>query len=278
MPSLSSSSSSSNQRVSYRNGILLDASDFQQEQQYHRSRLALALSFLHGYGTVAGLRVEHSAAGPVDPATGEPDPMEQLIVHPGIALDRAGHLIEVRTRQCLRLNHWFRFQRTQAGAALQPHQNPAGERNFIGDLFLRFKECPQGLRPGFPEPAADATDAIVPSRTNDGFELVLIPRDCDPETDLPPVPESRFPAPPNDRSELLASVYAAYEATVERIGEEYPPGFTDPTAVFLSRIQIRLEDAPSTSLNRPAGAPVVVDDLDRPIVTTTDLLRNLLPV
>lgn len=269
---------SPSQRVVYRNGILLDASDFQQEQSYHRSRLALALSLIHGFGTIAGLRVEHSPGGAIGP-DGEPHPPEQIMVHPGIALDRAGHLIEIKTPQCLRLAHWLAFQIAQPGAALKPFRDPADQRYFVGDLFLRFNECAQGLRPGFPEPAADATDAIVPSRSSDSFELLLVPRDCDPETTLPAVPTSRFPSTaPADRAALLASIYAAYELTSPVNDQEYPPGFADKSAVFLSRIQIRLEDAPAVTLDRHTSNEVVIDDLTRPIVTATDLLRHLIPV
>lgn len=274
MPTATTSSAS--QRVVYRNGILLDASDFEQEQRYHRSRLALALSRLHGFGTIAGLRVEHTAAGPAGP-DGEPNPPEQLTVHPGIALDRAGRLIEITTHQCLRLNRWFAFQVAQPGAALKPFRDPSDQRYFVGDLFLRFNECPQGLRPGFPEPAADATDAIVPSRSNDSFELLLVARDCDPETSLPAVPASRFSAVPADRAALLASVYAAYELTSPISDQEYPPGFADKTAVFLSRVRVRLRDAPNASLERHASGEVVIDDLARPVVGATDLLLHLLP-
>lgn len=269
-------SPSPSQRVSYRNGILLDASDFQQEQQYHRSRLALALAHIHGFGTIAGLRVEHSAAGPVDAATGEPEPPEQLIVHPGLALDRTGRLIEITTRQCLRLNRWFAFQVAQPAATLKPFLSGA-QRFFVGDLFLGFKECAQGLRPGFPEPAADATDAIVPSRTHDSFQVQLVPRDCDPADTLPPVPASRFSAAPANRAALLAAVYAAYDPGSPTIDREYPPGFADRSAVFLCRVRIRLQDAPATTLARHAGGSVLLEDADRPLVAATDLLRRLLP-
>ena len=269
-------SSPSSQRVSYRNGILLDASDFQQEQSYHRSRLALALSLLHGHGTVAGLRVEYSPAGAVDPATGEPEPPEQLIVHPGVALDRAGRLIEVTSKQCLRLNRWFDFQVAQPDAALKPFVS-GGQRSFIADLFLRFKECPQGLRPGFPEPAADASDAIVPARTNDSFDLQLVARDCDPENTLPPVPARRHSVVPANRAALLASIYGSYPAAGAATGQEYPPDFADTTAVFLCRVRIRLVNSPAGSLARHATNAVTVDDLDRPLVVPGDLLRLLLP-
>lgn len=264
-------SASPSQRVLYRNGILLDASDFQQEQDYHRTRLTRALRELHGFGTIAGLRVEGRAATPTDE--------EQLVVQPGVALDRAGHLLEIARPQCLRLNKWFEFQIADPAATLKPFRDGSDQRYFVGDLFLRFNECPQGLRPGFPEPAADATDAIVASRSNDSFELLLVARDCDPETDLPAVPLRRFPAAPADRAELLAAIYAAYRAPDETTPPhpEYPEGFEHTDAVFLARIRIRLEDAPATSLVRHSSLEVVIDDLDRPVVVPTDLLFTLLP-
>src|SRR4051812_40120577 len=86
-------------RVFYATGVLLDAEDFLDEQTYHRGRLARALAYLDGSGTVAGLRVE------VRPASEDPD--EELVIHPGLAIDRIGRLIEVPSARCLRLRNWF---------------------------------------------------------------------------------------------------------------------------------------------------------------------------
>ncbi len=41
-------------RLCYALGVLLDASDFDAEQAYHRGRLARALVYLNGMGTAAG--------------------------------------------------------------------------------------------------------------------------------------------------------------------------------------------------------------------------------
>ncbi|MHB9006435.1 MAG: hypothetical protein ACYDC1_05845 [Limisphaerales bacterium] len=267
---------SPHQRVSYRNGILLDASDFQQEQHYHRSRLALALSRVHGFGTLAGLRVGHAVAGSPR-EDGSTRAEEELIVHPGIALDRAGHLVEIVAPQCLRLDRWLRHQLAQPDAVLKPYLDSAGQRYFVGDLFLSYQEYAQGLRPGFPEPAADATDSLVPSRANDAFELRLVPRDCTPEDTLPATPARRFPVPVTDRPSLLAAVYAAYEPSAASRRQEYPADFADQTAVFLARVRLRLASTPPPPLTRDASLEVVIDDLDRPLVTATDLLAQLLP-
>lgn len=266
-----------NQRVSYRNGILLDASDFRQEQSYHRSRLATALARIHGLGTIAGLRVRRESGGAIaDAATGDRDPEEKLIVERGLALDRKGRLIEVSTEQSLRLNRWFRYQISQTAAALMPYTDGAGQRYLVGDLFLHYNEHDQGLRPGFPEPAADATDAVVPARTNDSFILRLIVRDCDPATSLPATPVSRFAVPLADKAALLEQIYNAYTPSHAALYAEYPADYKDKTAVFLARVRIRLADTAGT-LDRHSSHEVIVDQLDRPVVTSTDLLRKLLP-
>jgi hypothetical protein len=276
---MSTATTSPNQRVAYRNGILLYASDFQQEQQYHRSRLALVLSQTFGFGTIAGLKVEWFAAGTLRPEDNLPRPEDELIVQPGLALDRAGRLIEVTPKQFLRLNRWFAFEAAQPGAALKVFDD-GGDHFFVADLFLGFSEWPQGLRPGFPEPASDATDAIVPSRTNDGFALQLVARNCDPDTQLPKVPAKRFPTTPTTKAAMLAAVYAAYEPQGPASNQEYPQGFGDTTAVFLARIRIPIEPPPAddSPLQRLAAEDVIVDDADRPIVAPGDLLFRLLPL
>ncbi len=264
-------------RVAYNNGILLDASDFQQEQSYNRGQLSRALARIHGFGTVAGLKVERFAAGTLRPEDNLPRPEEELVVHPGIATDRCGRLIEVKAKQCLRLNRWLQYQIAQPAAALNPHRTATDERYYVGDLYLRFVECPQGLRPGFPEPAADATDALVASRTLEGFELMLAPRDCDPETSLPATPVSRFPTTPATKRAALDALYAAYDQTTPAIDQEYPLDFKDKTSVWLARVRIRLLDAPDTTLDRHASTDVVIDDLARPIIPPSDLVLRLLP-
>jgi hypothetical protein len=263
-------------RVSYHDGMLLDAEDFRQEQGYHRGRLAAALARVHGFGTIGGLKVERFAAGTLRPEDNVPRADEELVVSPGLALDRQGRLIEVAAAQCLRLNRWFDFQAGQPGAALKPWLN-GSERYLVGDVFLRYREFPQGLRPAFPEPAADATDAVVASTTLEAFELVLTVRDCDPETSKPATPQRRFAAAPADRRALLDALYAAHAPANPAGGPEYPLDFPDKTAVFLSRVLIQLEDAPSSAVARHASAAVVIEDLERPIVAPGDLLASLLP-
>lgn len=255
-------------RVSYQNGMLLDASDFLDEQDYNRTQLSRALARLHGFGTLAGLKVEHVPASATHLE-------EEIVVHPGLALDRCGRLIEVKSKQCLRLDKWFEHQKTQPGATLKPYKASTTQREFIGDLFLRFVECPQGLRPSFPEPAADATDALVASRLLEGFELVLLARDCDPENNLPKTPAARFVPTPASPRAVLDAIYAAYAPASAAAQQEYPTGFTHKSAVFLSRIHLRL--GTGSTLERHTDRSVTVDDLNRPVIPPSDLLHKLLP-
>ena len=63
------------ERAAYATGMLLDAQDFIDEQTYHRGRLARALAFLAGGGTLAGLEVTHRPA--------DADQAEEIQVAPG---------------------------------------------------------------------------------------------------------------------------------------------------------------------------------------------------
>lgn len=256
-------------RVNYHDGILLAAPDFQQEQLYHRGRLAAVLSRLHGFGTIAGLKVDRTS-----PDAGPPVQEEEIVVNPGIAIDRVGRLIEVRKKHCLRLQKWFEHETQNADASLTPFLDGA-ERYLVADIFLSSVEFPQGLRPSFPEPAADATDAAIPARTQEGFELKLVVRDCDPETTRPALPAARFATKPATYRALLDAIYASYD---DAPGEppEYPDDF-DATAVFLSRVLVRLSDAPATDRNRHASNEVVIEDDRRPVALPADLIATLLP-
>ncbi len=266
------------QRPSYRDGMLLDSSDFQDEQGYHRGQLARALQRLHGYGTAAGLQMIYYPKGSVRAEDNTVRTEEEIGVGAGIAVDRLGRFIEVTQPQYLRLGRWFTFQTSQHPEKIVPFRDGAGQRFLVADAFIAFLEADQGLRPSFPDAAVEASDAVVPSRTLDTFELVLEPRRCDPATSLPPVPAKRFAAPPTTRQQLLDAVYSAYQPPAPI---EYPPQFgddpADTTAVFISRIQIRLLDDPDTSLTRNASLAVTIDDSARPLIPAADALLALVP-
>ena len=69
-------------RVRYFTGQLLSAADFQQEQDYHRSRQRRHNLVLHGFGIVSGLDVT------IQP--GQSGPGSQVVVSPGVAIGPDG--------------------------------------------------------------------------------------------------------------------------------------------------------------------------------------------
>src|ERR671933_1804673 len=78
------------QRVNYSLGLVLGVDEFQQEQFFHLERGRQHSRLLHGYGTVCGLQVTTNGG--------------QVLVGPGVAVDRRGRVIEVDAAQCADLN------------------------------------------------------------------------------------------------------------------------------------------------------------------------------
>ncbi|MCI0744222.1 MAG: hypothetical protein L0Y58_02350 [Verrucomicrobia subdivision 3 bacterium] len=169
-------------RLFYATGMLLDQRDFEDEQTYHRNRLARALAYLHGSGTAAGLRVSWAppiAAGS-DPQF--PEGREgELELTAGLAIDRLGRLIEVPRRACIRLKRWFDEQEIDR---LVAGLHSGFYNGVVVDLFIRFVACERGKTPAFASGPFDATNAAVPSRVRDAYELKLFIR---PESDASPV-------------------------------------------------------------------------------------------
>lgn len=288
-------------RPYYATGVLLDADDFLDEQTYHRGRLARALAYLHGSGTVCGL-----AVNPPRPL-GEDS---ELAVQPGLALDRFGRLIEVPRPWCIRLNRWYAAL-ADAGNALgrAALRNALRGDRVIVDVFVEFEPCPRGKTPSFAEGALDATDAQVPSRLRDGFRFRLAPRDLDPD-DPATLPGSRFPAlagsTPQARLDALkARVLGAFDGSLARPGERafaapgepqlayareqpltLPPAaageaaqLLSPAAVFLARLRIPATAGAGEAPPVPDFAAMTagdVDNLSRAFVFPTDALARVL--
>src|SRR5262245_20848451 len=156
-------------RVFYATGILLAADDFDAEQTYHRGRLARALAYLHGSGTVAGLRVVvvprlEQGADPDFPNGRE----EERGVQPGLAPDRLGRLIEIPREVCLRLDRWYQAEPVDR---LRTALHGAPANGVIVDLFVRYMSCERGKTPALAAGPFDALDAVQPSRLRDAYEL-----------------------------------------------------------------------------------------------------------
>jgi hypothetical protein len=286
------------ERPFYATGMLLDAQDFSAEQTYHRGRLALAIAFLSGGGTLAGLAVSYQAA----------DTPEEIRVAPGVAVDRLGRLVEVPRPACLRLQRWWdasvakdggdtlqRAARDKFDQLLSPRfQDIAGsgdvpaipDRGVVADVFLRFVACEEGLTPTFASGPYDALDAVATSRLRDAYELLLIARadlHDGGRNGLPnPGPDLAGIADPNARRAALQdAVLGAWSAsgrsdeagTLAALSEQ-PPDI-DPTAVFLCRVVV-----PVTTDNPPQrqDKPVLVDNWSRRFVPAVALLQRWLGI
>jgi hypothetical protein len=172
-------------RPAYATGMLLDAQDFSDEQTYHRGRLARAMAFLAGGGTLAGLEVEYVA--------GSATQVEEIRVKPGLAVDRLGRLVELPRNACVRLPNWYALTNSIDGGDtlrqaaygnlarfVSPRVTDSAvvlpTRAVVADIFIRFVECPVGLTPSFAQGPFDALNAVSTSRIRDAYELLLVPR------------------------------------------------------------------------------------------------------
>jgi hypothetical protein len=297
-------------RVFYATGVLLDAEDFEAEQVYHRARLARALAYAHGTGTVAGLGVvweEEDSDGKT---------VDRVRVEPGIAIDRVGRIIEVPGPACIRLRPWYDAQKDGDLADSYHDSVPitpdkltrtkgkwtieAGGvadsielKGVIVDVFVRFMSCERGKTPAFASGPFDATDAVQPSRLRDGYELTLVPRVNDPSEHLP---KPAWPAldgvtdPAQRRLRLQDAIlghwpegsdYWTADGVLAGVSEHLKS--VDPTAVFLARMVLpattQLADVahPVTRPVRDSEQPVRVNNHLRSFVYTAGALAQVLP-
>lgn len=283
------------ERASYATGMLLDAQDFADEQTYHRGRLARALSFLAGSGTLAGLEVRHR------PATA--DRPEEIEVAPGVAVDGLGRMIEIQRTACLRLQRWFTTERARdegdtlsmasfeslenlvsarVRAAVDDEDETLPARAIVADLYLRFVACEKGLTPSFSAGPFDALDAVAASRVRDAYELHLVPRTDGLDDEFSGLPDLGPDLAAIDdiderRAALQDALLAAYPAR-GRSGSTDPiappaghPRGLDPTAVFLARVFIPVDEGEPPA--RTAD-PVLVDNYSRRFLPAAVLLAR----
>ena len=261
-------------RLYYDTGVLLDREDFVDEQTYHRGRLARALGYLGGAGTLVGLKVTAQ----------RPPPGLELQVGGGLAVDRHGRLIEVPRPWCLRLQPWVD---ALSDDALRAALGPQG---VVADLYLRFASRGRGATPAFAHGAYDATDALVPSRVRDAFvfELVLRPEARDDPAAPAHLPAQRFAAlrgtPAADRAAALGN--ALLDGWDQRLArpngealaplQEHGPK-VDPAAIFLARVRLPATAAdPRPLLDLSAFGDAQIDNLSRAFVVPNDLLVALI--
>lgn len=191
------------ERVNYATGVLLDAQDFQDEQTYHRARLAKFLSGLAGFGTLAGLRVRPPEAS---------DAELEIHVDPGLAIDRFGRLIEITEPYCIRLARWYAALSTpQARAAIQRSPRVAVPVAVVADVFLSTAACARAKTPAFATGPFDALDAVVPARLAEAPQLEMVPRD-EGGPDPIPTPHNFWPAAGATDAQKLQAVLDSWES------------------------------------------------------------------
>lgn len=285
-------------RVFYATGVLLDAEDFNAEQIYHRGRLARALTYLHGSGTIAGLKVTYQP--PKDPNSAD-DLIEEIMVDPGVAIDRFGRMIEVPRTACIRLNPWFNGE--DAGGLRQSYYQDVTvptykERDETGndvvvpehkvsgvvaDVFVRFVACERGKTPAFATGPLDALDNAKPSRIRDGYKLRLFPRKGSNPTTSPPLPENLWPS---DKTELNQSIFNVWKLMTQRDQAnnnleplaEHLAG-QDTSYVLLARVVLPTEDLSKLENDqrpmRKRAQKVEINNDMRPFVYSTGALARL---
>lgn len=260
-------------RPNYALGVMLDATDFVDEQTYHRGRLSRALQVVNGHGTVAGLEVTYAPAVPVGSPDAPAGHSEELRVGAGLAIDGIGRLIEVPRDACITLSRWWDAQTNDAlSAALKPARG-----GVVADVFLRFVACGRGRTPAFASGPFDALDATVYSRVRDGYELRLVPR---PE-DAPPTPPDPWAAvtgatPADKLASVKTAVFARWRELALRRDRSVPPATIDPQLDWLLLARIVIAAAADGARPRRLPAAPTIDNQVRSFSLPTGALLRLL--
>lgn len=162
-------------RVAYEAGMMLGLEATRDEQAYHRRRLNRHQYWLHGFGTLAGMRV--SIAPDINPES----MTVRLQVSPGIGIDGLGREVLLHETYCLNLGDWLA---AQSEARLREGYNEADNLLWL-KVCVRQKDCPVAQQPVLARKLNLSTDAVQPSRTAESVMLELIPQ-------LPEAEETRY--------------------------------------------------------------------------------------
>ena len=271
-------------RVHYETGVLLNAEDFVAEQNYHRGRLARALRYANGSGTLAGLKVVHEAEVPA--SDDSEAKVERILIKPGMAIDRLGRLIEVSQALCLRINNWYQQQNN---VDLQDSWNPADATTgspdgVMVDVFIRFAACERGKTPAFRSGPFDSIDTVTAARLRDGYETELVLR----KEENPKTPQNLWPdfesLPQTERAgQLREAIFSAWKETTSDTDlnglvplDEHVAG-QDTTSLFLARMVIPADSAIADARpeRRRSEAITIRNDLRAFVITANALARML---
>lgn len=155
-------------RVAFEAGMMLGLEAVRDEQQYHRRRLNRHRYWVHGYGTLAGMRVGMLPATHPDPDVAT---RVRLVVWPGIGIDGLGREIMVHEAYCIEFGEWLAAQSTTALA----EGFDAGAGTLWLAVRIRHKDCAIARQPVLARKLNLGTDAVQPSRHADSVDIELIP-------------------------------------------------------------------------------------------------------
>lgn len=160
-------------RVAYEAGMLLGLEATRDEQAYHRQRLNRQQYWLHGSGTLVGMRV---AIDP--PETEETGPiLTHITVSPGIGIDGLGREVSIHEGYCVDLGAWLQ---AQSATSLWDAYDEDDDLLWL-KITVRYQACEVAKQPVLTRKLNLSTDAVQASRTADSILLELTP-------ELPPVP------------------------------------------------------------------------------------------
>jgi DNA-binding beta-propeller fold protein YncE len=140
------------ERLNYFTGQFLAARDFRAEQLYHIDKHRQHNRYLHGYGTVCGLRVvQHSNEACRD---------RYVIVEPGLALDGCGREIFVPETQYV-----------DVGAKLAPQKADPTQTGKHLLISLCYQECETEFVPALYAECGCTDTGCEANRIYEGFEI-----------------------------------------------------------------------------------------------------------
>ena len=150
-------------------GMLLGVEDFETLSSYHRGKMWLHSSWLHGKGAVWGLGVS------VEPEAAE------IRVEPGLAIDGRGRELLLDMAACVHVPSWLEEHRDDPDLVLTEEGD--GER-FDAHVVMRLRPCLSRQVPALVEPCDGSGQTTAYSRVVETVELLLRPG---------PAPERREP-------------------------------------------------------------------------------------
>lgn len=151
-------------RVRYSNGLVLGVDEFEQEQLYLLTKDQLHNRGLHGYGTVCGLNL----------TAREEDSVWEVVVSPGIAVDKTGRDVRVPQAQCAGLNVWLLRNTDAITQWLTDQSIPIVSPIALTlHVVLCYDQCSTDYVPVPSGPCQSLDKSSVPSRYADNFKLQL---------------------------------------------------------------------------------------------------------